>query len=648
LFVYDFKDKESQRIQETMFEEKRTLIENCLFGVDINPKSVYICRLRLWIELLKNAYYRSETLNTKAIPQLETLPNIDINIKCGNSLVSFFNLNGNGFSKTQMKNIQGFTKEYKKQVSLYKDITDKTAKEKIVKNIKMLKNTFMDYANPNDKDYKELKKKEGEHGATPIFFNRNDQIEWNTKQEKLYKEITVLEKIVAEKQRSLYAKAFEWRFEFPEVLDDNGYFVGFDAVVGNPPYYSLQFSKFNFKAIKEFYNTYEQTGDICSLFIERAVQILKHNGSLSFIVSNRFCNTEYGASTRKFLGSKHINNLIDINDSDVFEMANVGTLIFNIYNKDAKDDNDIKLYKVKDVSEFSENKVIPLKLLCTSKQKFFKENHWIFRNSETLAIKQKMESNGVPLSQTKEIKTYRGVTTGQNEIFIIDEDRKNELISKHKSSEEIIKPLLRGGNIKKFFITEPTEWIIFTRRGIDIKKYPAIENYLKKYKDKLEPGIGRKKGSYKWYEIQDNTAYYKEFEKEKIVWGQISSKNHFAISTENEYSLNSTFIATGNDLKFYCAVLNSKAVLFYVRLGAVIWGKDGIKWLGDYFFNTPIANATKNEKAKISEIVDKILEKKKENLDADIKNFEKQIDREVYSLYNLTKEEIKIIENETT
>jgi len=154
-FIYDIKDKESQRIQETLFHEKQTLIENCLFGVDINPKSVNICRLRLWIELLKNAYYTPKT-NFK---ELETLPNIDINIKCGNSLVSFFDLAGNGFKNGQLSKVQNFTKEYKAKVSLYKELTDKNRKTEIVNHINLLKKQFMDFANPNDKEYKDLSKK---------------------------------------------------------------------------------------------------------------------------------------------------------------------------------------------------------------------------------------------------------------------------------------------------------------------------------------------------------------------------------------------------------------------------------------------------------------------------------------------------------
>jgi len=649
-FVYNFRNTESRNIQETLFHQKQTLIEDCLFGVDINPKSVNICRLRLWIELLKNAYYIVDKnlpdFKNPADLELQTLPNIDINIKCGNSLISFFDNNGNGNGKNNgnAQTLKTSTLRYKQIVNEYKNITDKKTKQEIVRFIAEQKEIFKRVVNPADTDYQELQKKKSEKDQRFIAFSRDELTQWEMKMKRLEKEIEVLEKKYEEKRRTLYYNAFEWRYEFPEVLDDDGKFEGFDVVIGNPPYFSLQFSKFNYKPVKKFYTTYEQTGDISSLFIEKAIQILKPNGNLSFIITNRFCNTEYGKPIRNFLGGFKIYTLVNINEAEVFEMANVGTLIFDLKKIKANPEDEINLYKIKKSDEFGEKTVKPLNLLCTAKQKFFNEKHWIFDNSNVLEIKEKMDEIGKPFCQIEDLKTYRGITTGLNEIFIIDEKTKNDLIEKDKKSEKIIKPLLRGANIRKFYIRHSADYIIFTRRGIDIKKYPAIEKYLSKFKDQLEPGKGRKKGNYKWFEIQDNTAYFEEFEKEKIVWGQISSKNHFAISTNNEYSLNSTFIATGKNLKYYCAVLNSRAFLFYVKLGAVIWGKDGIKWLGDYFFNSPIPLISESKQKPIIKIVDKILKLKKENPDADTSDLEKKIDKEVYKLYNLSDAEIELIE----
>ncbi len=182
-----------------------------------------------------------------------------------------------------------------------------------------------------------------------------------------------------------------------------------------------------------------------------------------------------------------------------------------------------------------------------------------------------------------------------------------------------------------------------TKSGVKINNYPEIYDYLLKHKNRLDEIYETKRGKRVWYELRQ-CAYYEEFEKEKLIWTQLASESSFAISTNKEYSLNSTSIATGKNVKYYCAVLNSKAVLFYFKLGSVIWGKDGIKWFGDYFDNIPIPVITETEQKPIVELVDKIIELKKSDSNADTSKYENEIDHLVYGLYNLNEEDVKIIE----
>jgi len=641
-FQYNFKNKESQRVQETFFNEKQAIIENCLFGVDINSKSVQICRLRLWIELLKNSYYTEES----SYKELETLPNIDINIKCGNSLVSRFGLNGAGFTNGQAQKMQFATQKYKDQVFIYKSTTDKTTRKKAEKEIERIKEQFSSVVNPTDEDFKKLRQKQAELGETPMLFNKEEKTQWEMKVIRLSKDVAELEKAYNEKIKSIYGNAFEWRFEFPEVLDDNGNFVGFDLVIGNPPYYQIQYADFDFKAIKNYYKTFEATGDIYSLFIEKATQIIKNNSIFSFIVSNRFCNTNYGNSTRKFLSTFNIETLLNINNVDVFDEANVGTLILIVSKLPTIENNHIILHHFDELKPLEQiNKTLEINSIKTN-QKYFNEKQWIFKSNEILGIKQKMENRGHSFATINDLNINRGITTGANDIFIIDTKIKDELYSEHPNSAEIIKPLLKGKDIKRFYPNNSGEWIIFTRRGVDVEKYPAIKKYLLKSKNELEPGIGRKKGTYKWFEIQDNTAFYKEFEKEKLIWTRLSNINSFAISTNMEYSLDSTSFATGRNLKYYCAILNSKAVYFYFKLGSVIWGKDGIKWFGDFFDNIPIPIIPETKQKPFIKLVDKIIELKKADLKADTTEIENKINSMVYQLYDLTPAEIQIVESE--
>ncbi|MGB4233288.1 MAG: DNA methyltransferase, partial [Bacteroidales bacterium] len=285
---------EAQQIQRILFNEKAQLIENCLFGVDINTKSVLICRLRLWIELLKNAYYIPPDYK-----ELETLPNIDINIKCGDSLVSRFNLID---SKQNIKKINGVdTKnliaKYKKLVVFYKSTTDKDTKQKVEEEIKKLKEKFSDISDPQDPDFKKLREKQSLLNQIstqiPIGFDESYVKAWRENLDKLIKEVSELQNIYDEKQKTIYKNAFEWRFEFPEVLNDDGDYVGFDAVIGNPPYIQLQKAYNDTMKYADLYKTmnyetFDRTGDIYCLFYERGIQIAKDNGILCYISSNKW------------------------------------------------------------------------------------------------------------------------------------------------------------------------------------------------------------------------------------------------------------------------------------------------------------------------------------------------------------------------
>ncbi|KAA6309351.1 Type IIS restriction enzyme Eco57I, partial [termite gut metagenome] len=277
-------------VQETFFHEKQTVIENCLFGVDINPNSVKICQLRLWIELLKHTYYRSGT------NELETLPNIDINIKCGNSLISRFDLHGNYSTLplvTQQK-LQRATREYKDQVVLYKCMNDKATKKLTRKNIARIKATFNQINNPTDVDYRKWKEVEAKFTAhfTSLRFDE-DKDGWNKQLELLQAKTNSLREKYEQKIKTFYSNAFEWSFEFPEVLDDNGNFIGFDAVIGNPPYMRVQTIRNSYPKLadkyEELYKSATGSYDIYAFFAEKSLSLVKESGVInsSFSMATR-------------------------------------------------------------------------------------------------------------------------------------------------------------------------------------------------------------------------------------------------------------------------------------------------------------------------------------------------------------------------
>ena len=268
IIAYNPKNVESNRVQKTLFQEKQTIIENCLFGVDINPNSVKICRLRLWIELLKNAYYKEETNYT----ELETLPNIDINIKCGNSLLSRFPLDAD-LSKA-LKSIKYDVKAYRGFVNDYKNEKSREVKRGLQKIIDSIKSDFRTEIGNNDPKQIKLSKLSGD---LYNLLNQGKLFELDNKQKKLQKEkqvkleadINKLSKEIEEiKGNVIYKNAFEWRFEFPEVLNNNGDFEGFDLVIGNPPYIRHEEIKHLKPQLENDFTIFNSSADILTYFFE--------------------------------------------------------------------------------------------------------------------------------------------------------------------------------------------------------------------------------------------------------------------------------------------------------------------------------------------------------------------------------------------
>ncbi|MEZ4905945.1 MAG: Eco57I restriction-modification methylase domain-containing protein, partial [Spirosomataceae bacterium] len=299
LFEYNPTNKESQRIQETLFHEKQTIIENCLFGVDINPNSVKICRLRLWIELLKNAYYKNPT-------ELETLPNIDINIKCGNSLVSRFPID-QSITHVFRRGSKWTIDSYKIAVDTYRNAESKEQKREMERLIADIKSDFRSEISKNDPKVKKLYNLNGElvklTTQQQLFgMSKKEKADWNKKVAKLTEETKKLEtEIEAIKANKIFENAFEWRFEFPEVLNDEGDFVGFDVVIGNPPYIRQEEIKELKPHFKSQFKLYTGTADVYIFFVEKGFELLKHKGIFTFIMPNKFMQAGYGQPARKFL-----------------------------------------------------------------------------------------------------------------------------------------------------------------------------------------------------------------------------------------------------------------------------------------------------------------------------------------------------------
>ncbi len=584
-FVYDKNNNESREVQETLFNEKRIIIENCLFGVDVNSKAVHICQLRLWIELLKNAYYKNGVM--------ETLPNIDINIKVGNSLMSKINFVIGKKAQTD-KDTGKIINKYKELVQKYKSVSDKSEKKLLLKELRDTKDQV--------------------HGLYEqiSFFTETD---------------------------STFDSAFEWAFEFPEILDEKGKFIGFDVVIGNPPYIQLQSMHEEADKLKKMdYRTYARTGDIYCLFYELAYKLLKKDGVLAFITSNKWMKAGYGEALRNFLATQtDPMQLIDFAGEKIFDSATVDVNIL-MYQK-RKNQNKTAACIIKDSGW--RNNLSGYFHQNSMENRFDNSASWIILSPIEQSIKRKIESIGVPLKDW-DISINYGIKTGFNEAFIIDGKKKDELIAADPKSAEIIRPILRGRDIKRYGYDFADLWLINTHNGIkeqgippiDVNKYPAIKAHLDQYYDIISKRYDKGDTPYNLR----NCIYTDDFSKQKIVWGNLCLSAQYAY-IENEVFINapSALIVGGN--KYLLALLNSKVVDWYIRQLGVSRNGGYFEYKPMFIEQAPIPIASKKIQDKIEWLVDKLLALYPNNA------IEKELDNIVFSLYDLSSEEIAFLDS---
>ncbi len=643
IIAYNPNNLESNRVQKTLFQEKQTIIENCLFGVDINPNSVKICRLRLWIELLKNAYYKEETKFT----ELETLPNIDINIKCGNSLLSRFALDAD-LSKV-LKSVKYDVKAYRAFVNDYKNERSREVKRGLQKIIDNIKSDFRTEIGNNDPKQIKLKRLSGDLFT---LLNQGQIFELTSKEKKIKKEketkleteITKLSNEIEDiKSNVIYKNAFEWRFEFPEVLGNNGEFEGFDLIIGNPPYIQLQSMGTDADALaKASYETFTRTGDIYSLFYEKGNQVLKDNGILAFITSNKWMRTDYGESTRKYIAEK--TNPIQLIDFGMVLVFNNATVLSNILIF-RKQENEQKLLAVRTPETFELQTPLSEYFDEMSTHLVVNENAWIIQDKNVQEIKTKVELQGTPLKNW-DIKINRGILTGFNDAFVIDGLKRKELIEQDPKSEEVIKPLLRGRDIQRYYVDYCDLYLIatFPSKKYDIDEYPAIRDYLKTFGKRIEQTGekgARKKTSNQWFEIQDTIAYWEEFEKEKIIYPNMTKFLPFVFDKGAFYTNQKCFIITGTNLGYLTAIFNSKLFRFCFK-------ENFPELLGEtrelskiFFEQIKIKQVDTAVESEFKNLICELQEMKLNGIDTI--NYELNIERKIALIYGITTEEFELI-----
>ncbi|HDV7340000.1 TPA: Eco57I restriction-modification methylase domain-containing protein [Campylobacter jejuni] len=577
------KDK-AHLIQQELFHTKKDIIENNLFGVDINPNSCEITKLRLWIELLKHSFYQS--FDDENYHDLKTLPNIDINIKCGNSLVSYFET---GKSLNHYPNIKERINKYKRIVKDYKEgfYTDKSHINQEIKNLKISFKNFC-FA---DKFKKEMKgfndkcekysKKYGNFLAINDenlkFFVSANLTLFDFDEKEATKEFANLKKEYDNIFNLESNHPFEWRFEFPEILDDDGNFKGFDLIIGNPPYIKENDNKDLFTNTKKL-RTYQGKMDIWYHFVGRGFDILKNNGYLAFIATNNWVTNSGAKKLRNIvLEESQILSLVDFSSFMVFDSASIQTMI-------------MQFQKIKPPKNY--------------------EFH------------------------------FAKITT-QTPIY-------EDVINLLKNEKILLKPIFESDNIQKYFVKRYNYfWVIYTNSSF--KNPNSMDNYpnLKKHLDKFQNVITSDNKPYGLHRARDEKFFTGS--PRIVALRKCVGEPKFSYVDFDCY-VSATFYVIKTqriNVKYLTAILNSKLIAFWLKHKGKMQGNN-YQIDKEPLLNIPIVTInSKNQKIadELINLVDEILKVKEQDKNANTQELENKINSLVYKLYDLTEEEIKIIEN---
>jgi len=449
--------------------------------------------------------------------------------------------------------------------------------------------------------------------------------------------------------KSVVDNAFVWKDEFSEVFENGG----FDVVIGNPPYVRQESIKELKPQLKENYTVFVGTADLFVYFYELAQNVLKVDGINGFICSNKFFRAKYGQKLREMILTKTtIKSIVDFNSVKVFEDATVDSAI-TILEKGHKENNNFQI-SLNNYDNF-----------FNMAQSDLSKDSFSFVTSNELVIKKKIEKIGLRLEEWN-IKINYGIKTGFNEAFIIDGAKKDELIKADIRNKEIIKPLLRGRDIKKYSYEFADKWLINFHNNppLNIDEYPSIKKHLDNYYIKLEKRTDKGVTPYNLR----NCAYLDKFKKTKIIYPDIASKLTFTFDDKG-YFFNNTVYFLDTDSKYIFAILNSKTINYYYGFLSSQLGSKALRAFSVYIKQLPIPQITNEEQQPFINLVDIVIDSKEkiakynkhfeslnaidkieikeeiEKLDNLVKNSVDEIDSMVYKLYGLSDDEIKIVEN---
>lgn len=604
-----WKRLDKKQKSRTSYKLKLYAIQNSLYGVDIEPSAIDITKLRLWLSILV------DSTNNDVRP----LPNLDFNFMIGNSLIDEFE-GMKLFDETLLddKVLEKKVKKVKKaeNMKLFRGIEE--VQQDILNEIFVKQSLFFNENNSNRK--KELKNdiEELENNLIKLTLTENGN----------HKKLEEIEKGRKERRKPY----FLWKLEFAKVFKENG---GFDIVIGNPPYVQIKFLKDKKNYEEMQYQVFSKSGDLYCLFFELGIKLLKKDGNLNLITSNKWLRSSYGSKLRNYLLNYSKINFLDLG-AGIFETATVDTAItFIIKNISNNKSYFGKKYSGKDLF-FNNYLKIDLK----------KDEIWEVYDESLNIIKDKIEK--YPKLLNYDVELYYGILTGANKVFILDEIKKEELLKLDSETKNFIKPILRGKDIEKYKANFQGYYLLNLHNGIPNKSNPVTldkESKLYKYLESYgEEFINRGEKGKNWYNLR-SCNYIDIYEKVKIIYSDIvQNSGKFYLDSENYYTNDTAFLIYHQDvdfLKYLVGILNTDIVhriyLLYYSGGKL--GDKGLRYKKEFISKIPIPSKNK----LIIKLVEEIIELKK--LNKDTQDLEEKIDEMVYELYGLTEEEKELIRN---
>jgi hypothetical protein len=651
---------------------KRQIIQNSIHGVDLDPGAVEIARLRFWLSLVVDE------------DEPRPLPNLDYKIMQGNSLLESFE----GIDLSRLHSRQDapgyrLTSLVTKQAEL--DLLDSDQEEFRISSGQtrsVLDEARKDYFDERLPERKlqlrqQIDSEVLRHIGTCLEFELGQVNGLIDQQQKISKGLlprprgwtpvngskklkALHDKLHAQEASHQKLKAlahasgrpfFLWHLFFQDVFEQGG----FDIVIANPPYVRHELIRDQKPLLeKEGYRCYTGTADLFVYFYEQAVNLLKPQGALTFITSNKYYRAGYGEKLRGHLAKElSLQTLIDFRDAPVFNEVIAYASILIGLKQEAPAGHEVATL-VWDPTKKAAALPREIHKAFPVRQDTLTPDGWRLVDPTVNALLQKLRANGTPLGEYVNGQFYRGILTGFNEAFVIDGRKRAELIAADPKSEAIIKPFLRGRDVKRWQAIQQDLWLIFTRRGIDIALYPAIKKHLEQFREALEPKPsgwpsnkewpGRKAGSYRWFEIQDNIAYYEEFEGPKVIYPNQCSRAEFHYEKLPIFTNQKTFILTGCDASL-ASILNSSVTgfIFPYYLSPLqngFWEPSKL-----YLELFPIPTASPTEKTRLTALAESCAKAAAKNDSASIVAHESEINQIVYRLFDLNAEEIALIES---